>query len=85
MRPVHLLALLGSLCALYYFALGIAAGGHLRDRERAESPGERLLLTGFLWSLNQSKFLEEGQAICRKANLVVVIGTAAWITWAVLK
>jgi predicted branched-subunit amino acid permease len=85
MRPVDALAVLGILCGLYYFALGISAGGHLRDRERARSPGERLLLTNFLWSLSSGEFLEEGRRICRKANWVALVAAVAWISWAILK
>jgi hypothetical protein len=85
MRPVDALAVLGTLCGLYYFALGISAGGHLQDRERAKSPGERLRLTNFLWSLSPGEFQDEGRRICRKANWVAVVATAAWVSWAVLK
>lgn len=85
MKPVDALAVLGTLCGLYYFVLGISAGGHLRDREQARSPGERLLLTNFLWSLSPGKFLDEGRRICRTANCVALVATAAWISWAMLK
>jgi hypothetical protein len=85
MRPVDLLAILGTLCGLYYFALGISAGGHLRDRERAKSPGERILLTNFLWSLSPGQFLDEGHRICRRGNWVALVAAAAWVGWAVLK
>jgi len=85
MKPVDLLAILGTICGLYYFALGISAGGHLEDRERAQSPSERLLLTNFLWSLNPGEFLEEGRRICRKGNWVAAVATAAWVAWAALR
>ena len=85
MKPVDALAVLGILCGLYYFALGISAGGHLRERDQAHSPGERLLLTNFLWSLSPGKFLDEGRRICQRANWVALVATVAWISWVALK
>ena len=83
--PVDFLAVLGSLCGLYYFALGISAGGYLADTERAKSPGERILLATFFWSFEPRQFLDEGQGICRRGRWVVAIGAAFWLGWAVWK
>jgi hypothetical protein len=76
----------GTLCGLYYAYLGIAAGGHLLDPERRKSPGERLLLTGFAWSVgNGEEFSETGKQICRRGNWVLVGGILAWFAWGVTK
>ncbi|AYQ28768.1 MULTISPECIES: hypothetical protein [unclassified Polaromonas] len=80
-----LLAIAGTLCGFYYFGLGIAAGGHLLDKERSKSPGERLLLTTFLWSMTPSEFSDEGKKICVRANFVLVAALACWVAWAVFK
>jgi hypothetical protein len=85
MKPVDLLAVLGTACGLYYFALGISAGGHLQDRERAKAPSERLLLPSLLWSLSPGEFLEDGRRICRKGNWMAAVASAAWVAWAALK
>jgi predicted branched-subunit amino acid permease len=85
MRPVDALAVLGTLCGFYYFALGLSAGSYLNDQVRANSPGERFLLTNFLWSLTPGQFSDEGRRICKKANWVAVLAFTAWVSWAALK
>ncbi|SFU37488.1 hypothetical protein SAMN05216350_101603 [Polaromonas sp. YR568] len=85
MRAIDALAVLGTLLGFYYFVLGISAGAHLMDTERAKSPGERLLLTIYLWSFDFSQFSDEGKKLCKQGNGVVGLAAAAWLAWAFLR
>jgi hypothetical protein len=85
MGPVDALAVVGTLCGPCYFVMGIFAGSQLRDTDSARSPGKRLILTNFLWSLSPDDFLEEGYRLCRKANFVAATAAVAWLSWAILK
>lgn len=77
---------IGTVCGLYYWYLGILAGGYLKDREKRESLGERLVHAGFGWSIgNGDEFSEEGKRICRRGNWVLVSGIIVWFAWGVLK
>lgn len=85
MRLVDLLAVLGSLSGLYYFGLGISAGHHLQNAERAKSLGERLLLASFFWSFEPGQFQDQGRRICRKGRWVAAVAAASWVGWGAWK
>lgn len=81
-----LLAILGTLCGIYYTYLGFAVGAHLLDGEERKSPSARFLLAGVAWSIGSGdEYSDEGKQICRKGNWVLVIGIISWFAWGVLK
>lgn len=83
MNVSWLLFALGTLMAIAYWALGMAASSHFKDKEI--SGQDRFFSTGMLWSLASGRYETEGQRLCIKGNIALVVGIAAWIAWASLR
>jgi hypothetical protein len=70
---------LGTAMGLLYWALGLAASSHMRNKDL--SSGDRFLSTGMLWSISTSSYEEQGRKLCYWGNIVLVVAIAAWVAW----
>ena len=81
-----ILAIVGTLCGVYYWYLGISVGAHFVDESRRKSPAERFLLGGLGWSIGAGEeFTDEGRKMCRRGNIVFVLGVLCWFGWGALR
>ena len=83
MNTLWLLFAVGTVAALVYWGLGLAASSHFRDK--AISNADRVLSTGMLWSLASGRYEAQGKKLCTMGNLALAIAIASWVAWAVLR
>ena len=82
MNTPWLLFAVGTLAALVYWALGLAASSHFKDKVISSS--DRFLSTGMLWSLASGRYEAQGKKLCMMGNFALAIAIASWIAWTVL-
>ncbi|RYG55297.1 MAG: hypothetical protein EON56_05875 [Alphaproteobacteria bacterium] len=82
MNKLWLLFAIGTLAAVVYWGLGLAASSHFKDK--AISGSDRVLSTGMLWSLASGRYEAHGKKLCTLGNFALAIGIASWVAWAVL-
>ena len=86
MKLSVVLAIVGTLCGIYYWYLGIIAGGYMLDETKRKSPSERLLSAGLAWSVvSGDEYSEEGKKLCKRADIVLILAILCWIGWGILK
>ena len=83
MNTLWLLFGVGTLAALAYWGLGLAASSHFKDKVISDS--DRFLSTGMLWSLASGRYEAQGQKLCTMGNLALAISIVSWVAWAVLR
>jgi hypothetical protein len=80
------LAVLGTLCGLYYWYLGIVASGYLVDETERKSPSSRFISASLAWSVGTGdEYSAEGKKICQRGNVVFVLAILCWLGWGILK
>lgn len=82
MNTTWLLFAAGTLAALAYCTLGLAASSHFKDKSLGDS--DRIFSTGMLWSLASGRYEAQGQRLCAMGNIALAIAMASWIGWAVI-
>jgi hypothetical protein len=83
MNLVHLLAIVGTLAGLVYWGFGLAASSHFKNKETSTS--DRFISTMMLWSLSLGSYETEGQKLCTRGNIALVIAVVSWVSWFVLQ
>jgi hypothetical protein len=83
MSYMHFLFALGTLAGLIYWGFGLAAASYFKDKKMSAS--DRLISTMMLWSLSFSSYEAEGQKLCSRGNIALVIAVISWALWLVLQ
>lgn len=83
MTLIYLFAVLGTLASIAYWALGIAAASHFKNKEISAS--DRFISTMMLWSLSFNSYELEGQKLCSRGNIALIIAVICWVSWFILQ
>lgn len=76
-------AVLGTLCGVIYWVLGLNASTHLARTDVSSS--DRFLSAGLLWSLSPRQYDDQGKRLCSIGSVVLLLAVCCWIGWAVLR
>jgi hypothetical protein len=83
MSYVHVLFGLGTLAGISYWLLGISASSHFKNKETSGS--DRFLSTAMLWSLSSSEYEVDGQKLCVRGNIALIVAVVSWVSWFMLQ
>jgi hypothetical protein len=83
MTLIYLLAALGTLAGLAYWGLGIAAASHFKNKKISTS--DRFISTMMLWSLSFGSYELEGQKLCSRGNIALIVAVVSWVSWFMLR
>jgi hypothetical protein len=83
MNLAYILIALGTLAGLAYWIFGIAAASHFKDKKISAS--DRFISTMMLWSLSFSNYELEGQKLCMRGNIALLVAAVSWVSWFMLQ
>jgi hypothetical protein len=83
MSYMHLLFALGTLAGLIYWGFGLVAASYFKDKKMSRS--DRFISTMMLWSLSFDSYEAEGQKMCSRGNVALVVAVISWVLWLLLQ